>query len=433
MMNRLFLLGLCVLLASCAGMRNLAGKRLLKKQYLQSELFGSHFSGMVFKDLASGRVLLKVNDQHLLTPASNVKLLTYYVADKVMADSIPALRYCRTDDSLYFSGMGDPTFLHPDFADQRALWLLRSDSLIPVYCPSGFFDEKFGPGWAWDDYRYYFQPERSAFPMMGNSLWLKTDSLGQLNIFPDFFSVSLRWEPHTTGVVVAREEDRNVFSIGSIENERELDTAVPFIVSDSLVVRVLKSFVGDHVATGRFPGECERSVYFSQPKDSVFKRMLVESDNFVAEQLMVGASALLFDSMSVNGMIASALDNYFYDWKEEIRWKDGSGLSRYNQLSPAFLVWLLEKIYHENDWERLKTILPEGGNQGTLQNFLKSDTPYVYAKSGSMTGVYNLSGYLLTARGNLIAFSMMNNNVKAPLREVKAGIEKLLHYVHEHY
>src|SRR5690606_7970908 len=179
-------------------------------------------------------------------------------------DSIPALRYCRMDDSLYFSGMGDPTFLHPDFADQRALWLLRSDSLIPVCCPSGFFDEKFGPGWAWDDYPYYFQPERSAFPMMGNSLWLKTDSLGRLNMFPDFFSVSLRREPRTTGVVATRENDRNVFSIGNLEINRELDSAVPFIVSDSLVVRILKSYVGDHVATGRFPGECERSVYFSQ-------------------------------------------------------------------------------------------------------------------------------------------------------------------------
>lgn len=432
-MRWLFLFCFCVLLASCAGPQRLSGTKSLKKQYLHSEVFNSHFSGLVFKDLTSQRLLLGVNGQHFFTPASNVKLLTFYAADKMIIDSIPAFRYCLVEDTLYFSGMGDPTFLHPDFEIQRAALFLKSESYIPVYCPPVFIDKKFGPGWAWDDYPYYFQPEKSAFPIMGNSIWLKTDSLGRLAIFPDFFPISFRGDADTSRVLLDREEDRNVFSIANLDDKDELDSAIPFGVNDTLIVRMLQSVVGDYLKIGTFPVECESDIYFSHPKDSVFRKMLVDSDNFIAEQLLIGASALLSDSLSVDLTIAYAMNSFFREWKNEIKWRDGSGLSRYNQLSPDFLVWLLERMYRESDWERLNVILPEGGSQGTLRNFLKSDVPFIYAKSGSMTGVYNLSGYLKTNKGNLIAFSIMNNNIKVPFQQLKGEVEKLLVYVRENY
>lgn len=55
----------------------------------------------------------------------------------------------------------------------------------------------------------------------------------------------------------------------------------------------------------------------------------------------------------------------------------------------------------------------------------------IMAKSGSMTGVYNLSGYIITSKGRVLAFSFMNNNFDVPIRDVRVAVAKILNYIAE--
>jgi D-alanyl-D-alanine carboxypeptidase/D-alanyl-D-alanine-endopeptidase (penicillin-binding protein 4) len=62
-----------------------------------------------------------------------------------------------------------------------------------------------------------------------------------------------------------------------------------------------------------------------------------------------------------------------------------------------------------------------------------SGKPYVFAKSGSMSGVYNLSGYLATRRGKLLYFSVMNNNFTGSVAAVRRQTAELLKQIHERF
>ena len=69
----------------------------------------------------------------------------------------------------------------------------------------------------------------------------------------------------------------------------------------------------------------------------IYKQMLEDSDNFTAEQLLLTASSTLSDTLQFN-TIKAHTNKHLLKWKQEPRWVDGSGLSRYNLFSPENLV-----------------------------------------------------------------------------------------------
>jgi D-alanyl-D-alanine carboxypeptidase/D-alanyl-D-alanine-endopeptidase (penicillin-binding protein 4) len=90
-------------------------------------------------------------------------------------------------------------------------------------------------------------------------------------------------------------------------------------------------------------------------------------------------------------------------------WADGSGLSHFNLFTPNDFVWLLNKMKNEFGIDRMKRILPTGGT-GTLRNYYKQDSAYIFAKTGSLSNVICLSGYVYTLKNRLLIFSVLVNN-----------------------
>lgn len=111
------------------------------------------------------------------------------------------------------------------------------------------------------------------------------------------------------------------------------------------------------------------------------------------------------------------------------KWIDGSGLSRYNQVSPDDFVWLLDKMQQEFGMQRLRNILPTGG-QGSLLNYYKADSSFIFAKTGSLSGQISISGYLYTLKNRLLVFSVLVNNHNAPVSNIRKQVENFLHEIH---
>lgn len=422
-------------LVRCASQKIISGNRNLARQFLDSRLADDHFTGIKIINASNEKLLLDYNSDKLFTPASNTKVVTFYITDKILKDSIPSIEYCICNDSLFFSGLADPTFLHPDFEDQASFTFLRNYPGKLVYVPTAMADKKFGPGWAWDDYPFYFQPEKSTFPLYGNCLWVSKDTTyNKLKIIPDLFEiVHIHSEDSTETNEINRNERLNEFQFTYHKIPDSVDEVVPFISSDTLVIDLLEDTLHVCVPSGNFPVTCEKKVIYSYPKDSVFRKLLVESDNFIAEQLALSGSYQIFGIFDSDSLLSYEMKKYFPGWKDKIKWRDGSGLSRYNMMSPEFLTWLLTKIYRENDWDRIVSLFPDGGREGTLKGLHQSTKPYIFAKSGSMTGVYNLSGYLLTDNGNTLIFSFMNNNFNRPVRDIRSEVEDYLLLIKKNY
>ena len=157
--------------------------------------------------------------------------------------------------------------------------------------------------------------------------------------------------------------------------------------------------------------------------------MLHVSDNMLAEQLILLCSKA--DTLNTQKSIESIMKNYLSDLPDKARWVDGSGLSRYNLFTPRSIVKLLQKIYQEVPKERLFELLPAGGQPGTLRNMFKGNQPFIFAKSGSFSNNYNLSGYLIGRSGKTYLFSFMNNSFMNPMSEIRKEVDRILTNIHE--
>ena len=162
--------------------------------------------------------------------------------------------------------------------------------------------------------------------------------------------------------------------------------------------------------------------------------MMLVSDNFLAEQILMLVSSTLSDTLSSEKVREYILKNQLSDLKQKPRWVDGSGLSRYNLFTPTSFVQVLTKLYNEIPHERLFNLFPVGGESGTLKKYYQGKTkPYIYAKSGTVGNNYNLSGYLLTNSGKTLIFSFMNNHFKKPIPEIKKHMQSVFEYLRDNY
>lgn len=172
-------------------------------------------------------------------------------------------------------------------------------------------------------------------------------------------------------------------------------------------------------------------VLYSTPLDTVLRRMMHQSDNFIAEQMLLVCAGQKFDILQQDTMIKWMLDSVLTSLPQRPRWVDGSGLSRYNLISPRDLAQLLLKLWKEQPHEFLLSLFPAGGASGTVADWYKGKNgePYVFAKTGSMSGVHCLSGYVVTKRGKMLVFSFMHNNFVGSNQAWKEEMQRILEMI----
>ena len=418
-----------VAVSSCVSGKMHIEKIHLSKYFETSPVFKESHTGLLVYDPVNNEVLFNHQAHKRFTPASNTKLLTWFAAMQMLGDSIPALHYIDTGDTLYFTGTGDPTLLYQGYEYGKTLNFLADQHKTLIYAEKPMDDKRFGPGWAWDDYPYYFSPEKSTFPIYGNMVRFFRDSTDHfISAVPAYFEdgLSVIHSDEISGYQLKRDEYNNQFTINFGPNPGILKETSPFIYSESLFTKLLSDTLKKPVSLiEKFPSGAFKTLY-SVPTDSVIRRIMVESDNFLAEQILLVISNQLGDTLSSKKSIDFVLENYLKEINNDIHWVDGSGLSRYNQISPNALILVLKHIYNEIPREKLLTILPFSGRTGTLKNSFPSGDGYIHAKTGSMRYVYNLSGLLETKSGKTLLFSFMNNNFKVPSSVLKKEMERVL-------
>lgn len=101
--------------------------------------------------------------------------------------------------------------------------------------------------------------------------------------------------------------------------------------------------------------------------------------------------------------------------------RDGSGLSRYNYLSPETIMRVLEAMRGDSSFAVFYASLPVAGVDGTLAGRMKGTTAEgnARAKTGYVSQARSLSGYVTSADGQLVLFSLLCNNWTVPVRAVE--------------
>jgi serine-type D-Ala-D-Ala carboxypeptidase/endopeptidase (penicillin-binding protein 4) len=428
--------------AQCCLPDNMMLRQLLTTKELKSALVGIY----VYDDSAK-KIISDYQSDKYFVPASNTKLFSLYAGMKYLGDSLEGIRYYENDTALVVIPTGDPSLLHPDFQTQPVIDFLKKPTKKIYLEDIGWQETPWGTGWAWDDYNDDYSVERSPLPVYGNfirwneqnSPFRSNPSFGQTATISSSPEISwpVRFSPDTlTNIfLIQRLMDSNVFIIRT-GNETEATQDVPFITNNlNSAAELLRDTVGKPInilkwTFGKQPDSLHgwhTTIYdwhtiYSRPADSVFMPMMYRSDNFFAEQTLLMVSKRKLGIMKDETIIDSLLKCPLADLPQKPSWVDGSGLSRFNLFSPQDFVTLLIKFKNEFGMDRMKRILPTGG-KGTLKNYYRVDSGYVFAKTGSLNGVLCLSGYIYTMKNRLLEFSILVNNHNGGGSAIRREIE----------
>jgi len=407
----------------------------IKRQVMEMEARHQSFVGFALYDPELERMVVAHNADKYFVPASNAKLFTFYAGLKMLGDSIPALKYVVRGDSLLFWGTGDPTFTHMDLKNSIAYDFLKNRPEKLFYLDAPFASRPFATNWAWDDYNYYYQPERNIFPIHGNVVKFARTAGVPFTVTPASFSQSLQTDTarHASQDAFVRGLRSNAVTFYPKHAGEVFATEVPFITSPETVVHLLSDTLKREVKWLKRPVPANATTLYGLPADTVYKRMLQVSDNLLAEQLLAMASGTFSDTLSVEHAIRHMLVSHLADLPDKPVWVDGSGLSSHNMFTPRSIIALLQKLQQERPREKLFPLLAVGGRPGTYRNIYKAAVPFVFGKSGSLAHVSNQSGYIITRSGKVLLYSFMNNNFSAPGVAIRNDMERIMTQVHAQY
>ena len=374
------------------------------------------YVSIALKPIQKNKKIKGVNISKFMTPASNIKLLTVLASIK-SGDSINSLKYKFVSDTLHISPTGYPLLEHPLYPDLELTNLLRSANTI-VYHKSSEKIERYGPAWAWDDFKQYFSPERSSFPIYGNVIMITKLENEELRIKPNIFNINL---DSTSSQSYTRKENKNDFTINPLKIKLNDTILIPYIVSDENTIGSLKHLTMKEVISESNDIINSDNLYSKVP-EKIYQSILKKSDNLISESLLANVGFSYTDTISVDVGINKTLEKLDAEIQNGVDWFDGSGLSRYNMVTPKAIIYTLNEIY--NDWglEKIKKFFPNN-------YVIEGEERFVWGKTGTLRNNHNYSGYIITDKGKSYFFSIMINHFTNDLSEIKSIISDFLKYL----
>lgn len=404
--------------------------------------------GILLKNLETGEIFYQLNEDKYFIPASNVKLLTSAVAlltlgkEFQIRTSFYASEIKPKLNRLTVVGRGDPSLTTEALKTQvkrlKELGVKQIDQL--VVNSSYFPNEGVNPTWEWDDLPYYYAPFISSLTLNDNqvTLTLKPQELGE--------ALKIEWSDEIAGkqwkivnktitgekgsantITLHPQRENNVLEVrGTLGIDTEMDTFRLAILNpnqyflDSL--KALLTQEGIEVNQTDISNDSEikgqEILTINSPKlPELLNKINQDSNNSYAENLH---QIILKEVDQTNAVLE--------DINQDSRLIDGSGLSRWNLVTPETFVNLLTLIYQNPDYPIYKESLAIAGKKGTLKNRFVN-TPIqgkLWGKTGSLNGVSSLSGYLELEENSPIVFSIIINYSDQPSPTLRQGIDDII-------
>jgi D-alanyl-D-alanine carboxypeptidase/D-alanyl-D-alanine-endopeptidase (penicillin-binding protein 4) len=426
---QILILPLLVFFFSCSVTKQIS--KSAKQNVLNDDALQTAHVGISIYEPATGKYWYNYQGDKYFVPASNTKLATCYAAMKYLGDSLVGLRYKEWNNALYVQSTGDPTFLYSEFRSQPVYHFLKSPGKNIYWNTSNWKENILGNGWAWNDYIETYMAGRSYQPIYGNIVTFTGNSSGFFSSSPQYFERKVAsWSPNAYGgnIDLYRKFEQNNISISEGNSKSKTITFYP---DAETIFNLLRDTIKQQILEWENPIEYNNIVH-SQPTDSLLKPMMHRSDNFFAEQSLLMVSNELLGVMNDEKIIDTLLKTDFKNLPQKPRWVDGSGLSRYNLFTSQDFVFILSKMKTDFGMERIKIILPTG-NEGTLEGRFVRDSNYIFAKTGTLSGVVSLSGFLYTKKNKLLIFSVLVNNHNSSAGEIRRAVEKFIQEIRDKY
>jgi D-alanyl-D-alanine carboxypeptidase/D-alanyl-D-alanine-endopeptidase (penicillin-binding protein 4) len=427
-------------------------------------LTSSALWGVRIKSLDTGRVLYSRNGATLMMPASNMKIVTLAAAAETLGwdyrfkttlETTAPIEDGVLKGDLIVRGTGDPTINSRNnraaavfdewAAALRAAGIIRVEGGL-VGDASAFDDRRLGQGWAWDYLEAGYAAPVGALEYNENIATVsirpgaKAGDAAEMQLVPGtglgllYRVVTGEAGSRTTLTLERRTYDNYLDVSGTIAADaapatRDVAVITPtkYFAQSLLIALRDRGIPVDRLATDlneRPPDAVtlpRRVLHesLSPPLREIATTMMKVSQNLYAETLLkaIGAAKGALGT-AASGRRAAA--EVFTAWgiaESSYVQADGSGLSRYDYVTPATIVTLLERLHADpRHRDAFVATLPIAGKDGTISTRLRATRAEAnaVAKTGSISNVRALSGYVRTRDGELLAFSILANNFTVP-------------------
>jgi len=407
------------------------------------------------------KVLYSKNGHQFFTPASSAKLLTAAAvlfslgADYRLTTPIFAVGNAPHLTSLRLKGQGDPSIstksLKQIVHQLQALGVKQIEKLI---IDDSYFDAPaINPTWEWLDVHSYFATAVNSTILNENTvtLTLLPQQLGKpVRFYWNDAVAGRQWQVINQGITGATDIPYDIDIDGDLgkpilQIRGELAVNEPPDIWDMAIVDPANYFLESlrlhleqadiTVTKGIVAKKAERDelekelLSISSPEIAeIIKEINQESNNLYAEVIAKVLAQKLNADDAIEA-INQSLDEIGID-SEEYVLVDASGLSRQNLVSPQTLVKTLDLMSKLDDSERkiYQQSLAVAGISGTLKNRFRNTSVQgnLWGKTGTLTGVGSLSGYLFTPNNFSLTFSIIVNNSNLSSKEIRYQIDRII-------
>lgn len=415
----------------------------------QSALLKTSEAGIAVYNLTADSLVFLHQADKLYRPASTEKVITAVTALTTLGTDYPFVtRVAYTGEiqdsvlkgDLYVIGSFDPVFMEKDlekFSEalaNRGIHRIAGRLVGDVSLMDSVY---WGPGWSWDDTPFSFQPYLS--PLMLNRGCVEVTVhpaakgvQGRVEVSPasDYYWVenrSVSRTPSAGKLVITRDwlnQGNHIQVSGCVSARRSqalnLYDSKAFFLETFRYQLAKRGIAVNGLGYEECPSGARELVRCTHPMKNVLKEALKESDNLAAEALfyhvgkhVTGKTRSLSNSDGQAAVGKIMKDLVGMD-PENYNIADGSGVSLYNYVSPRLLLSYLNYAYRNPSvFHPFYDCLPIAGIDGTLANRMKGGRAYrnVRAKTGTVTGVSSLAGYVKAANGDWLSFVIINQNV----------------------
>ncbi|HEY4439787.1 MAG TPA: D-alanyl-D-alanine carboxypeptidase/D-alanyl-D-alanine-endopeptidase [Candidatus Elarobacter sp.] len=439
-----------------------------------SALRGAHV-GILAVDARDGRVLFQRNADELFQPASTSKLI---VGSAILDALGPAYRF-HTDavmsgSTLIVRAGGDPFLKDADFDGLATALAAKGVHALGqvAFDVSRYEGPNYPPGWSWDDFPYYYAPQIGALSFEENVVHLTVTPGDAVDAKATVASAPIPlvgtpiegcapgtepiFVPQAKTAAAGAKSTADVtrdglgctYVVGSVPIGGKPDTfdaAVPY--PTVYAWKALQAALQRHGITTSFSQLSAANLHLaaapadaqvvwthdSEPLADVLADLFFPSDNLVAEMLLRELGVPRPPNPPGPGTTAGGLAAE-KTWLKSINvdpdtvaMADGSGLSGYDRVTPSALVAILAHDWNGPNRDVILDDLPIAGVRGTLKrSFLGTPAErHVFAKTGGLSHVNTLAGYVATAKHGTVIFAFQVddwNGDGTALRELRARV-----------
>jgi D-alanyl-D-alanine carboxypeptidase/D-alanyl-D-alanine-endopeptidase (penicillin-binding protein 4) len=418
--------------------------------------------GILIQPLSSTATLYSRDAQKYFIPASNVKLLTTAAAlQKLGADfRIKTSVYSGENGSLYVVGRGDPSIAEAQLQSLAQQLKRRGvDRVNELIGDDSYFQgSAVNPNWEWEDAQSgYGAPVNSLiFNQNAIELLLSPQELGQpLKVTFAEPKLANLWQIQNNSVTVAqnesefievgREFDRPAIRVsGQLKVGAESESAYVAVVNpannflqhfqqalaaegipvkQALVASVSRNF-NQELATVESPPLAQLVRETNRESNNLYAEVLLRLLGKVTDKMPQQQEDT--DELGLKEL-KTALTQLGVNPNSYIL-ADGSGLSRHNLISPEALVQTLRFMANSPAASIYRQSLPIAGESGTLKNRLNS-TPnrvILQAKTGTLSGVSALSGYIEVPDYEPLVFSIIVNQSGLSAASMRSATDEIV-------